>query len=130
MPRTHIPSHQRRRILRGLGGGVVAVAVPWRAGAAPQVPTEPRARDTAVTAALARYLAAARERPLPPQAGRDVLHRVVDTLGAIVSGARLKPGEMAVRFVRQQGGTSEATVCASGLRTSAINAAMANGMFA
>ena len=129
MPRTRVPSHQRRRLLRGLGGGVVAAAVPWTAGAAPQAPGGPRVETTAVTAALARYLAAARERPLPAAAQRDTLHRILDTLGAIVSGARLKPGEMAVRFVRQQGGTAEATVCASGMRTSAINAALANGMF-
>src|SRR5688572_2967103 len=130
MPRTRVPSHQRRRLLWGLGGGVVAAAVPWTAGAAPQVPGGPRAETSAVTAALARYLAAARARPLPAAAQRDTLHRILDTLGAIVSGARLKPGEMAVRFVRQQGGTAEATVCASGMRTSAINAALANGMFA
>jgi 2-methylcitrate dehydratase PrpD len=130
MPRTRVPSHQRRRLLRGLGGGVVAAAVPWRAGAAAQAPGGPRAETSAVTVALARYLAAARERPLPAPAQRDTLHRILDTLGAIVSGARLKPGEMAVRFVRQQGGTAEATVCASGMRTSAINAALANGMFA
>lgn len=130
MPRTRVPSHQRRRLLQGLGGGVVAAAVPWTSGATPQAPGGPRAETSAVTVALARYLASARERPLPANAQRDTLHRILDTLGAIVSGARLKPGEMAVRFVRQQGGTAEATVCASGLRTSAINAALANGMFA
>jgi 2-methylcitrate dehydratase PrpD len=130
MPHTRVPSHQRRRLLRGLGGGVVAAAVPWTAGAVPQAPGGPRTETSAVTAALARYVAAARARPLPAPAQRDTLHRILDTLGAIVSGARLKPGEMAVRFVRQQGGTAEATVCASGMRTSAINAALANGMFA
>src|SRR5688572_23197988 len=130
MARTRIPVRQRRRLLRGLGGGVVAAAMPWRAHAAPQERPETPARDTAVTVALARYLASARERGLPPDVTRDTLHRILDTLGAIVSGARLKPGEMAIRFVRQQGGTSEATVCVSGLRTSAINAALANGMFA
>jgi 2-methylcitrate dehydratase PrpD len=129
MARTHISLPRRRRLLGGLGGGVLAAAVPWRVSAGPQGRAEPSARDTAITAAVARYIASARERALPAGAARDTRHRVLDTLGAIVSGARLKPGEMAVRFVKQQGGTPEATVCVSGLRTSAISAALANGMF-
>jgi 2-methylcitrate dehydratase PrpD len=124
-----IPVRQRRRILRGLGAGVAAAAVPWPVAAVPQGRPE-TASAAPVTAALARYIAAARDQPLPPAAVRDTIHRVLDTIGAIVSGATLKPGEMAVRFVRQQGGTPEATVCVSGLRSSAINAALANGMFA
>ena len=57
-------------------------------------------------------------------------HRILDTLGAMVSGARLKPGEMAIRFVRAQGGVGEASVLTTDIRTSAVNAALANGMFA
>jgi 2-methylcitrate dehydratase PrpD len=60
---------------------------------------------------------------------REGKHRILDTLGAIVSGARLKPGEMAIKFVREQGGVPEASVVATNIRTSAINAALANGMF-
>ena len=48
----------------------------------------------------------------------------------MVSGAHLKPGEMAIRYVRAQGGTPEATVLTTDIRTSAVNAALANGMFA
>jgi 2-methylcitrate dehydratase PrpD len=47
----------------------------------------------------------------------------------MVSGARLKPGEMAIRFVKTQGGVAEASVLTTNLRTSAINAALANAMF-
>ena len=57
-------------------------------------------------------------------------HRILDTFGAIVSGAQLKPGEMAIRYVQTLGGTSEASVPATLVRTSAINAALAAGMFA
>src|SRR5207253_7134159 len=57
-------------------------------------------------------------------------HHIVDTLGAIVSGARLKPGEMAIRYVRAQGGVPEASVLTTDIITSAVNAALANGMFA
>jgi 2-methylcitrate dehydratase PrpD len=75
-------------------------------------------------------MVAARDRELPTEVVAAAKHRILDTLGAIVSGARLKPGEMAIRFVRSQGGTSEASVPTTDIRTSAINAALAAGMFA
>src|SRR5204863_841256 len=57
-------------------------------------------------------------------------HRILDTMAAMVSGARLKPGEMAIKYARSQGGTPEATVFATDIRTSAVNAALANAMCA
>ena len=134
---------QRRRVLQGLGGLAAAALPSAPLGAAAPPAGSPDAAKAAgglqagppevasdITARLASYIAAARGRPLPPETARHTTDRILDTLGAMVSGARLKPGEMAIRFVRQQGGTPEAAVCASGLRTSAINAALANGMFA
>jgi 2-methylcitrate dehydratase PrpD len=47
----------------------------------------------------------------------------------MVSGARLKPGVLATDYVRSLGGTQQASVIASNLRTTAINAALANAMF-
>jgi 2-methylcitrate dehydratase PrpD len=71
----------------------------------------------------------ARDRNLPPMVARECKHRILDTLAAMVSGARLKPGEMAIRYVRAQGGVPEASVLTTDIRTSAVNAALANGMF-
>jgi 2-methylcitrate dehydratase PrpD len=71
----------------------------------------------------------ARDRALPPEVAQEARHRILDTFGAIVSGARMKPGEAAIQFVRSQGGTPEASVLTTNIRTSAINAALANGMF-
>jgi len=85
---------------------------------------------TDITERLARYMAQARERRLAPDVAREARHRILDTLAAMVSGAHLKPGEMAVRYARAQGGVAEATVITTDLRTSAVNAALANGMFA
>jgi 2-methylcitrate dehydratase PrpD len=48
----------------------------------------------------------------------------------MVSGARLKAGEAATAYVRTQGGTPEASVVATNIETSAVNAALANGMCA
>lgn len=74
-------------------------------------------------------MAQARERRLAPEVTREARHRILDTLGAMVSGARLKPGEMAIKYARSQGGTAEATVLTTDIRTSAVNAALVNGMF-
>jgi 2-methylcitrate dehydratase PrpD len=82
-----------------------------------------------ITGQLARYMAEARDRSLPPEVARAGKHRVLDSLGAIVSGSRLKAGALAIRYVRLQGGMPEASILATDLKSSAVNAALANGMF-
>jgi 2-methylcitrate dehydratase PrpD len=83
-----------------------------------------------ITGQLARYMVQARERTLPAEVAREARHRILDTLAAMVSGAHLKPGEMAIRYARAQGGAAEASVLTTDIRTTAVNAALANGMFA
>jgi 2-methylcitrate dehydratase PrpD len=83
-----------------------------------------------ITGRLARYMAQAREQRLAPDVAREAGHRILDTLAAMVSGSQLKPGEMAIRFARSQGGAAEAAVLTTDIMTSAINAALVNGMFA
>jgi len=82
-----------------------------------------------VTGRVARYMVEARKRTLPPDVARDGRHRILDTLAAMVSGSHLKPGEMAIRYARSQGGVEEATVLTTDIRTTAINAALTNAMF-
>ena len=89
-----------------------------------------RSPATEITGKLARYMVSARDRELPPAVVQAAKHRILDTLAAIVSGAGLKPGEMAIRYVQSQGGPGEASVPTTNIRTSAINAALAAGMFA
>src|SRR5436190_22952107 len=120
---------RRREILQSVGSLLAAAALRPVAPAGAQS-KEPAQPATDVTGRLARYMVAARDRELPPNVILAAKHRILDTLGAIVSGARLKPGEMAIRYVRAQGGTPEASVPTTDLRTSAANAAMATGMFA
>ncbi len=118
----------RRRVLKTAGSLVVAAGLPGPAAAGRrQATSAPASGD--VTGRLARYMVAARDRDLPPDVVREAKHRILDTIGAIVSGAHMKPGEAAITFVRGQGGTPEATVLTTNIRTSAINAALANGMF-
>ena len=85
---------------------------------------------TNITGQLAQYMAEARHRSLPAEVAQAGKHRILDALGAIVSGSRLKAGELAIRYARLQGGVPEASVLATDVKTSAVNAALANGMFA
>ena len=89
---------------------------------------QPQRTDT--TGQLARYMAEARDRVLPPPVLLATRHRILDTLSAMVSGAKLKPGEMAIQYARSQGGVAEASVVTANYQTSAVNAALANGMCA
>lgn len=123
----------RRRILQGAGGVLAVKAFP-AAGQAIALPlvqagAERDASSQDLTGRVARYMAEARDRDLPPPVAREAKHRILDTLAAMVSGARLKPGEMAIRYVRAQGGVPEASIFTTNIRTSAVNAALANAMF-
>ena len=126
MPTEKNTSITRRRMLQGAGGVIAAAAFPG--GITTASVSQKAASD--ITGRLARYMVEARDRNLPPEVVRACKHRILDTLGAMVSGARLKPGEMAIRYVRGQGGTPEASVLTTDIMTSAVNAALVNGMFA
>lgn len=81
-----------------------------------------------LTATLARYIAGAPARELPPTVTAKTKRHILDTLAAILSGSRLKPGAMARAYVETLGGKPEATVIGSHLLASAAHAALANGM--
>jgi len=55
---------------------------------------------------------------------------LLDTLAAIISGSGLKAGKLAASFIATQGGTPEATVWGTDIRTTATNAALVNGIAA
>lgn len=82
------------------------------------------------TAALSGHIATALRRELPATVAEKAKHHLLDTLAAMISGSRLKPGELAIRFAAEQGGKPEAQIAGSAIVTSAINAALANGMLA
>lgn len=83
-----------------------------------------------LTGRLATYMVASRDRALPDRVLQDAKHRILDTVAAMISGSALPPGVMATRFIRTQGGVPEASVLASDIKTSAINAALINAMLA
>jgi len=110
----------RRRLLQVAGATVASCLLPaGRAFAANDL-----------TGRLAAYMVASRDRALPDRVLLDAKQRILDTVTAMVSGSALPPGVMATRFIRSQGGVAEASILTSNIKTSAINAALINGMLA
>jgi 2-methylcitrate dehydratase PrpD len=79
---------------------------------------------------LSGYIASALHRPLPAAVVEKTKHHILDTIAAMVSGSRLVPGMKAIAYVKTLGGVKEAGVIASPIVTTAVNAALANGMLA
>lgn len=82
------PMPSRRRVLLSAIALVALAASPFRLAAA----------EADVTGRLARYMVAARERALPPAVIVECKNRILDTFGAMVSGSRMHPGEMALKY--------------------------------
>jgi 2-methylcitrate dehydratase PrpD len=79
---------------------------------------------------LSGYIASALRQPLPPAVIEKTKHHILDTIAAMVSGSRLAPGKKAIAYVKTLGGIKEACVIGSNIITTAVNAALANGMLA
>ncbi len=77
---------------------------------------------------VSAYIAAAPKKTLPKEVAEKTKHHVLDTIAAMVSGSRLLPGKKAISYIKTLGGAKEATVIGSRFVTTAINAALANGM--
>ena len=79
---------------------------------------------------LSAYVAGALRRPLPAEVAEKTKQHLLDTIAAMVSGSRLRPGKKAISLARSLGGAKEASVIGSRVVTAAANAALANGMLA
>lgn len=77
---------------------------------------------------LSRYVLAAPRAELPAEVVEKGKHHLLDTIAAMVSGARLKPGVMAISYVQSLGGAPQCTVIGSTSLSNPVNAALANGM--
>jgi 2-methylcitrate dehydratase PrpD len=77
---------------------------------------------------LVEYMLAARQAKLPAEVVQKGKSHTLDSLAAIVSGSRLKPGQLGLQHARAQGGKEECSVLGSNLKTTPILAAFANGM--
>jgi 2-methylcitrate dehydratase PrpD len=79
---------------------------------------------------LSHYLEGIRSAPLPPEVVRKSKHHILDTLAAMISGARLAPGRLAIKYGRSQRGKREATVIGGNFLLPASTAALVNGILA
>jgi 2-methylcitrate dehydratase PrpD len=88
------------------------------------------ASDKPIIGQLSEYIANARQIELPENVSIKARHHILDAIAAMVSGSVLPPGRLAIRYIRGQAGAQEARVIGSQLLTTAVNAALANGVMA
>ncbi len=79
---------------------------------------------------LSAHVAGALAAPLPDEVADKTVAHVLDSLAAVISGADLKVGRLAVAFAEGQGGRGEATLVGSPARVPRITAAFANALAA
>ena len=91
---------------------------------------QPASQISPLMRRISTYIASALRRPLPPAVVEKTKHHILDTIAAMVSGSRLTPGKKAMAYAKTLGGAKEACVIGSGIITTAVNAALANGMLA
>jgi 2-methylcitrate dehydratase PrpD len=82
------------------------------------------------TAKIARFLATTRYEDLPASAIQTAKTAIQDTAGAMLAGARADSGHIAAQLAREEAARPEATIFGQGFRSSAIQAAFANGVAA
>jgi len=119
---SHLPSWSRRRVLQG--------GIAFSAGLTPMRWLWAAEQGTDITAQLARYMVASRSMPLPEEVAEACKSHILDTFGAMLSGSRMRPVQLAIAYVQGQGGTEQAGVIGSNVRTTVVNAALANAMCA
>src|SRR4051812_2052518 len=118
----------RRSLFKLAGGAVVAAAA---SALLPRVARAAAGDDAhRVIERLAAYMADAGKRELPAEALEQTKHHILDTLGAMISGANLPPGKTAIAFAKASAGAAVATVAGTDVTCGPLEAALANGMLA
>ena len=79
------------------------------------------------TDTIARWMVETSYKDMPSDTVRAAKETYFDCLGVMLAGSAEPPGVIIQKYVSEQGGPPEATVLASGLKTSLPNAALANG---
>jgi 2-methylcitrate dehydratase PrpD len=91
---------------------------------------EPLRQLSAPTLRLSAYIAAALQQPLPPPVIEKARQHILDTVAAMISGSRLRPGLFAIEYAAKLGGVKQSSVVGTRVLASSVNAALANGMLA
>ena len=77
---------------------------------------------------LADFIQGVRYEDLPPETIRLARLALLDWFGSALRGGREKPAVMALRVLRAQGGSPQATLLPAGEKSSALNVALGNGI--
>ena len=77
--------------------------------------------------ALAGFIARGTAARIPRAVAAKARQHLLDSIAAMVSGAVLQPGKLAIAYAQDLGGRKEACVPGSRLVTSAVHAALAGG---
>jgi 2-methylcitrate dehydratase PrpD len=116
--------------LAGVGVGWTALPVsrPW--GVSQISEREEGSSNRDVMDEVSSYVSESGTVVVPAEVAQRAKHHILDTLTAMVTGAKFKVGRLAIDFAKSQGGVEEAQVVGSNFVTTAINAALANGIMA
>lgn len=83
---------------------------------------------SSITHQMARFVLALKYEDIPAPALKEAKRFLLDSVGCALAAVDNKDMGAMVRFARKLGGTPEATVIGSGLRTNAANAALLNSL--
>ncbi|MCU1340942.1 MAG: MmgE/PrpD family protein [Candidatus Acidoferrum typicum] len=123
IPRANSDSSlSRRSLLQRAGWTVAAAALPSGVFAADTI--------SPVMAKLSTYMSEAGGRALPDEVVEKAKHHILDTFAAMISGSDLPPARAAFQFARDYTTDKTATIVASKMTSSPLEAALINGMLA
>lgn len=81
-----------------------------------------------VTASFANWITSTDYEGIPPKGIDNVKRSLLDWIGCALAGSTRRPARIIVEHTREEGGTAQARLIASGVRTTSTNAAFANGV--
>ena len=110
----------RRSLLQRAGWTVAAAALPSRVFGAESI--------SPVMAKLSTYMSEAGGRALPEEVVEKAKHHILDTFAAMISGSDLPPARAAFQFGRDFTTDKTATIVASKMTSSPLEAPFVNGM--
>ena len=79
------------------------------------------------TESLAKWVAETSYEDIPPEAYEQAKKSILDFLGTTIQGSTTEVGKLIIDYTQEQGGSPQARVVATDIRTSSVNAAFANG---
>ena len=86
-----------------------------------------KTEDKKLAEIVAEFITSQKYEDLPPKITEHVKHYIIDLIGCTVGASREHQANAMLDFVKSEGGNPNSSVFAHGLKTSAMNAALANG---